>query len=241
MIVRIILMLIGIAGIVVFYLPMGKKGIANVGNITGIIISVLTLLFGTFSWLFSRNFKIVLLVLVLILLAIFIRINVLMSRAKHNRAANESVVIVLGCSSKYYVSDMLNARIKEAARYLDKHKDAVCIASGGVGTDFYNTEAEYIAVGLAKYGIERSRIITETTSKTTYENLRNAAKIINEKNLPKAVAISTNEFHQYRAGLCAMSYSLEPHAINVLTDKILYPTFYLREMFAIVKLWILKK
>ena len=61
MILRLILMAIGIAGIVIFFLPLGKKGIANAGNIVGLILSVFVLLFGTFSWLFSRNFKIVLL------------------------------------------------------------------------------------------------------------------------------------------------------------------------------------
>ncbi len=75
MIIRILLMIIGIAGIVIFFLPLGRKGIVNTGNVIGMIVSVLVLLFGTFSWLFSRTFKIGLLVIVLIILILIILIN----------------------------------------------------------------------------------------------------------------------------------------------------------------------
>ena len=241
MIIRILLMIIGIAGIVVFYLPLGKKGIVNVGNVVGMIFSVLMLLFGTFSWLFSRSFKIVVLVIVLLILVLFIIVNMKMSNAKHNVASNQTVVIVPGCTSKYYVSEALTSRIKEAARYLDKNKDAICIACGGIKSDFYESEADYIAVELSKYGIQKSRIIVENKSQDTFENMKFARKIISEKNLSKEVAISTNEYHQYRAALSAERCGLKPSAINVSTDKMVYPTFFVREMIAIVYYWIRKK
>ncbi|MCR4610419.1 MAG: YdcF family protein [Lachnospiraceae bacterium] len=241
MIIRIILMLIGIAGIVVFFLPMGRKGIANAGNITGLIVSVLVLLFGTFSWLFSRVTKIVLLVLVLLILILVILINNQMTKAKRNIARNQEVVIVLGSTNKYYISDIMNARIKEAARYLDKHDNAICIACGGIGSEYYKTEAEYIAVELAKYGIPKSRIITETTSINTYENMMNAKKIIEERNLSKLVAIATSDFHQYRAGINARQARLHPYAINTPTEKYLYPTYFVKEMLAILIMPIRKR
>ena len=227
-------MIIGIAGIIIFYLPLGRKGIVNTGNVVGMVVSVLILLFGTFSWLFSRKFKIGLLIIVLLVLILFIIINTKMSKAKHNIARNQEVVIVPGCSAKYSISELLNARIKTAARYLDKHDDVICIACGGKGNDFYDTEAEYIAGELAKYGVPKSRIITETSSINTYENMRNVARIINERNLSRSVAIATNEFHQYRAGLMAQRNRLKPAALNASTEKYLYPTYFLREMLAIV-------
>ena len=238
MIIRILLMIIGIAGIVVFYLPLGKKGIVNMGNVVGMIFSVLMLLFGTFSWLFSRSFKIVVLVIVLLILVLFIIVNMKMSNAKHNVASNQTVVIVPGCTSKYYVSEALTSRVKEAARYLDKNKDAVCIACGGIKSDFYESEADYIAVELSKYGIQKSRIIVENKSQDTFENMKFARKIISEKNLSKEVAISTNEYHQYRASLVAKDLGIESTAICGKTAKWLFPTYYIRELYGILYQWV---
>lgn len=240
MILRLLLMAIGIAGIVIFFLPLGKKGIINFGNAVGLIVSVLVLLFGTFSWLFSMNFKIVLCVIVLLIIILVIIVNVKMTQAKNNQAKDEDVVIVLGCSCKSYICDALNQRIKAAARYLDKHKDAVCIASGGNETEFYKSEAEYIAVELSKYGVPKSKIIEESKSKNTYENIKNSKKIIDEKGLSKNVAIATSEYHQYRAWLCASRCGLKARAINASTTKYMYPTYFTREILAIVASWIKK-
>ena len=238
MIFRLLLMAIGIAGIVIFFLPMGKKGIVNVGNVVGLTLSVFVLLFGTFSWLFSRNFKIVLCIFVLLVLILVIMVNVRMTRAKNNISTNQELVIVLGCTYKYGISEELKNRIKEAARYLDKHPNALCIACGKVGNGYYDSEAEYIAIGLSKYGIAKSRIITESASTNTLENFKYAEKIIDEKNLPRSVAIATNEFHQYRASLYAASFRLKATAINARTTRMMYPTLFVREVFAIIKCWI---
>ena len=241
MILRILLMVIGITGIILFYLPLGKKGIINYGNAVGMIVSVLVLLFGTFSWLFSMNFKIVLCVIVLLILILVIVINMKMVNAKNNIAGNEDVVIVLGCSCKSSICEALNQRIKAAARYLDKHPDSVCIASGGNTTEFYDSEAEYIAIELAKYGIPKSKIIVENKSKNTSENIQYSKRIIDEKGLSKSVAIATSEYHQYRASLYASRCGLKAKAINASTTKYMYPTYFTREIIAIVASWIRKK
>ncbi len=241
MILRILLMVIGITGIILFYLPLGKKGIINYGNAVGMIVSVLVLLFGTFSWLFSMNFKIVLCIIVLLILILVIVINIKMVNAKNNIAGNEDVVIVLGCSCKSSICEALNQRIKAAARYLDKHPDSVCIASGGNTTEFYDSEAEYIAIELAKYGVPKSKIIVENKSKNTSENIQNSKRIIDEKGLSKSVAIATSEYHQYRASLYASRCGLKAKAINASTTKYMYPTYFTREIIAIVASWIHKK
>lgn len=241
MILRILLMVIGITGIILFYLPLGKKGIINYGNAVGMIVSVLVLLFGTFSWLFSMNFKIVLCVIVLLILILVIVINMKMVNAKNNIAGNEDVVIVLGCSCKSSICEALNQRIKAAARYLDKHPDSICIASGGNTTEFYDSEAEYIAIELAKYGVPKSKIIVENKSQNTSENIQNSKRIIDEKGLSKSVAIATSEYHQYRASLYASRCGLKAKAINASTTKYMYPTYFTREIIAIVASWIRKK
>ena len=77
----------------------------------GMILSVLVLLFGTFSWLFSMNFKIILCVIVLLLIILVIVINMKMVNAKNDLARDEDVVIVLGCSCKSSICDALNPAI----------------------------------------------------------------------------------------------------------------------------------
>ena len=61
-----------------------------------------------------------------------------------------------------------------------------------------------------------------------------------EKNLSRSVAVVTNEFHQYRSGIYASRCRLKAAAINVRTTKMMYPTLFVREVFAIVKCWISK-
>lgn len=136
-------------------------------------------------------------------------IGIRVYKAGHKKpVAGADYVIVLGAQVRGKVPSLvLSARIKSAAEYLLANPNAVAIASGGQGSGEEISEAEAIARGLMKYGIDASRILKEDRSVSTLTNLRYSKEIIeqryeqgNGKNADTAdIVIVTNDFHVYRA------------------------------------------
>lgn len=234
-IIRLIFMIIGIFGIVIFFLPTLKKGIFNIGNIVGLILSLIVFGLAVFSWMFSMIFMIVICVLALIILIAVLMLTKAMSKANSRVSEKAEVVFVLGCKvHKDPKDDILLDRIKTAKTYLEKHPNAFCIACGGKDVGNGMSEAEFISYELQKRGINSSRIYLEDKSKSTKENMLYAKEIMNVNKLPNKVAICTNEFHQYRSALYARKVDLRICALPVKTKWYYYPTYHLREMLAIV-------
>jgi uncharacterized SAM-binding protein YcdF (DUF218 family) len=126
-------------------------------------------------------------------------------------------------------------RIHAAADYLKVNPQAKCIVSGGQGANEEVTEASVMQRYLVKNGIDASRIHIEDTSTTTQENLKNSLKIIEQKSLSKNIAIVTDEYHQFRAGLLARRTGLTPYSICARTPWFIFSSCYARELLAITK------
>ena len=107
--------------------------------------------------------------------------------------------------------------------------------SGGQGENEQVTEASAMQRYLVKNGIDASRIFEEDTSTTTQENLANSLKIIEQKSLRKNVAIVTDEYHQFRAGVIAHRTGLTPYSICAHTPWFIFSACYARELLAIIK------
>ena len=60
-----------------------------------------------------------------------------------------------------------------------------------------------------------------------------------KENLPKAITIVTNEFHEYRAQTIARRLNIKSYAISAHTAWWLFPTYFVREIFGIVYEFIL--
>ena len=90
-----------------------------------------------------------------------------------------------------------------AAAYLNAHKSAAAIASGGITNGNTVSEAQVIKEYLMCLGIEQSRIITEEKSRTTYENFLYSRKIIEEHSQKSfddiKVCLLTSDCHVHRA------------------------------------------
>ena len=59
-------------------------------------------------------------------------------------------------------------------------------------------------------------------------------QLIKKENLPKAITIITNEFHEYRAQTIARRLNIKSYAISARTAWWLFPTYFVREIFGIV-------
>ena len=87
---------------------------------------------------------------------------------------------------------------------------------------------------LLKKGISEDRLLKENQSTSTKENITFSKQIILEKQLSTEVMIITNDYHCYRAAYFAKQLGLQPKTYSAKTHWYLVPTFYLREICAII-------
>ncbi|MFT8887489.1 MAG: YdcF family protein [Ethanoligenens sp.] len=149
----------------------------------------------------------------------------------------DATVVVLGAKVQGKVPTIdLMGRIDAAGTYLRAHPRAFCIATGGKGPEEAITEAESIRDTLIwRHGIDPSRIAMDDTSTNTMQNLHNARTIIRKKGLSTHVALVSDGFHLYRAGIIARRKGLTPYGVPADTDWRLQGYLYLREIFALPK------
>ncbi len=152
-------------------------------------------------------------------------------------------VVILGCQLEgENPGDCLESRIDTAVDFLKKHPDAVAVCSGGQGSDEVISEAEAIANTLYQKGIAKKRVLLEDKSRSTYENLSNTKKILDEKKEGEEyrIAVVTNEFHLYRTRNLAKAIGYQnPIALAAKTPIILFYPNLLREIGAVVVCWYL--
>lgn len=236
-------------GFAFFFLPV-ITGIINIGNSVGMFVSAV-LFFVTIYWsklytLFCENkaFRITAIiityaaVLLIILAAV---ISAFMLSAVNSPPPENTTVIILGCKVKgERPSLMLNKRINAAYEFLSENPGAMCIVSGGQGSDEIMSEAECMNRELVKMGIAEERIIMEDKSTSTDENLRFSLEKMQENGLSGSVTIVTSEFHQLRAKMIASEYFQESYAVSAPTAWYLLPTYWVREWFGVTYQFIFK-
>ena len=154
----------------------------------------------------------------------------------------EQTVIVLGCAVRGdRVSIALAKRLDKTYEYHLKNPDAVIIVSGGQGAQEDISEALAMKRYLVEKGIPEGKIIMEDKSDSTITNFRNSYSIMTEKGMPtSSVVFVTNGYHVYRSA----NYAKDAGFLEVShlgTDIVWYtvPTNYMREMLAVVKMWVI--
>ena len=144
-------------------------------------------------------------------------------------------VVVLGAQvRKSGPSKALRYRLDTAADYLRNSPDTICIVSGGKGANEPFPEAQGMADYLKAHGIEEGRILQESKSKTTQENIVNSKKLIAGDNA--SVGIITNDFHMFRALQIAHDNGLdETQGIAAGSPPDMLVNNMVREFFAEIK------
>ncbi len=141
-------------------------------------------------------------------------------------------IIVLGAQVRTTgPSVVLRYRLDTAIDYLNANPTTKCIVSGGQGYNEPTSEAQGMKDYMVAAGISEDRIIMESESTTTIENIL-FSKAILERIDPdyESVGIVTNNFHAYRGmqiaktqglrNVCAVSAPSHPRflANNVLRE-----------------------
>jgi len=254
---KVLFIIIGIIFIIWFAIPIVVKGIVNIGNITGIILGVLFLLYGIFfhwvnetvvylwgKYLAAKIIEIIIGLALLAILCLAVLCMIAMGTASGKPTTPNATAIVLGCkvNAGGVPSLMLETRLEAAKEYLENNPESKAIVSGGQGKDETETEASAMYNWLTSHGISADRIIMEDESTDTHENLENCKEIIysmDSDSLTMNVVLVTNEFHQYRSLKIAEEKGFTASPCVAHTPWWLFPTYYVREMYGILEDWFL--
>lgn len=160
---------------------------------------------------------------------------------RDNADYSEKTVIVLGCGIRgERVSVGLAKRLNKAAEYHKNNPEAIIIVSGGQGPQEDISEALAMKRYLVDKGVDEDKIIMEDRSTSTITNFRYSKAIMEDMGLDTdSVVFVTNAYHVYRAASYAKAEGLTVNHLG--TDIIWYtvPMNYMREMLAVIKMWIL--
>lgn len=251
-ILRIALIAIGVLGLIWFLTPFAVGRIMNLGNGTGAVIMALLVGYGIFMPKINKAIKKLhatkigkailtgVLFIVVAIISLAAVETAFMIKAVATQPSEDATVVVLGCRAYgSRPSIMLASRLDAAYDYLTEHPEAICIVSGGQGPDENMPEAECMYLYLTEKGIEPERIYMEDKSTSTRENLLFSQEIIEAEGLNPEIAIVTNEYHEYRAGMIADALEMEHSAVPARTPLWLFPTYYIRELYGILYEWVL--
>lgn len=234
-----------------FLAPLTVAGILNIGNLTGMVLSLLLVGYAAFtprihSWIRKlwekRRARITMTIagcLVMVCAILVVIESACMIGACVRSHTPASTAIVLGC--RVYgerASLSLVERLEAAYDYLVENPEANCVVSGGQGPGENISEAECMYRWLVAKGIEPTRIYKEDKSTSTDENIAFSKKVIEENGLVQKITIITSEYHTYRAGMIADDNGLVWGAAPGKTAIWLFPTYYVRELYAILAEWI---
>ena len=160
-------------------------------------------------------------------------------RTDWERAEASEYAVVLGAAVQENgePSRIMRSRLQAALEFTEKNETAVVILSGGQGGNEPKSEAQCMYETMLEMGADESRLLLESESHTTRENLKNSLEIIESRGgTEQPVAIITSEFHQRRAEYIGNYLGMETCPVSGHTDQWFYRVNYtLREVFAFVK------
>lgn len=158
-------------------------------------------------------------------------------------------IIVLGAGLEgERPSRTLAMRLDQAMEYLMQNEETMVVVSGGQGPDEPVPEAVSMKRYLTEHGVAESRIIEESHSRNTTENLRNSFSyiVVNwstreewEEGENPTVGVVSNNFHIFRARNIARKQGFSNiSGIPAPSEPVLLPSQMCREFFALLKDWI---
>jgi uncharacterized SAM-binding protein YcdF (DUF218 family) len=156
--------------------------------------------------------------------------------SKHNPAPDKDFIIIHGCWFRKdgTLPPLLRDRADKALSFWRKQKEttgkeAVFVPSGGQGKDEPMPEGEAIRRYLESQDVPEDRILPETRSKNTFENMSFSRELIREKNPEGKVLFATSSYHVFRSGIWAKRAGLLAEGIGSRTRWWFWPNAFIRE------------
>ena len=145
-------------------------------------------------------------------------------------------IIVLGAQMRdWEPSVVYKARLDSAIEYLNDNPDTKVIVTGGQGANESVSEGEGGKTYLLEQGLAEDRIIVESESLDTNQNISNALNLV-EVTADMKIGIVTNNFHVFRGVMIAKRYTdADVTGIAAFTEYQYLPNNLVRETFGILK------
>ena len=161
--------------------------------------------------------------------------------ARHRVDPGRGIIIILGCWFRKDGSlpPLLRGRVDRAIEYWRETREktgteAFIIPSGGRGPDESMPEAEAMRNYLLAHGIPEEKILPETGSASTWENMRFSRRVMEEHHLSGSVVYATTSYHVFRSGMWAARAGLEAEGISSRTKWWFWPNAFLRECISLL-------
>ncbi|SCW35460.1 Uncharacterized SAM-binding protein YcdF, DUF218 family [Ruminococcaceae bacterium YRB3002] len=166
---------------------------------------------------------------------------------KHKPAPDKDFIIVLGCAIRNdgTPKPLLRGRLDRAIRFRERQlketgKDVIFITSGGQGSDEVVPESTSMKQYLISKGIPADRIIEESLSTNTMENMRysrqkiiehlNASGTVVDEDISNAnILFCTTNYHVFRSGAYARYANMRAVGIGAPTKWYFWPNAAVRE------------
>ena len=164
--------------------------------------------------------------------------------AKKVPTFDKDYILILGCQINRdgTLTKLLKGRADRAIEFAEMQKkktgkSIVFVPSGGQGNDEIISEGEAIKRYLLESGIPESKIIAETESVNTFENLGKSMALIKKKskNTDPNIAFSTTNYHVFRAGIFATQQGIHAEGIGSKTKRYFWVNAFVREFVATLR------
>src|SRR5690606_36572051 len=105
---------------------------------------------------------------------------------------------------------------------------------GGQGADETMAEGEAMAAYAVARGAPADRVLRETASRTTEENLLLSRELLLGHGLDGPVVVVTNDFHAFRAASITREVGLEAQVVGAPTARYYFPAAIIREFVGVL-------
>ena len=147
----------------------------------------------------------ILLTLVLIAAASFAALEgIVLAGGRTVVSGQPQIMIIFGCQVKPWgPSILLQDRLDTALEYLEERPDVTVVVTGGRGADEHISEAQCMYDYLTQNGIDGSRILMESRSHNTDQNIRYSIELLAEEGYDTTgdILLVSNDFHLARVKL----------------------------------------
>lgn len=148
--------------------------------------------------------------------------------------------IILGAKVNGEIPSLsLRYRLDAALDYANDYPHVQLVLSGGQGPGEHISEAEAMRRYLMENGIDEDRLLLESTSTSTYENI-----LYSQEMLPssvRSVTIITSDYHLERSKRIAQNLNLQADVVAAKTPEVVEQKLRFRERIALIKTAIIGK
>jgi len=236
--------LIFLAGILTTIATIRSWTISGPTNNNTIFLAGITVILGVYAWFYNRFVKMRWLTITIatVLISLLGFSSYIAAYGRRSTADyTEDVVLVLGGGIRQNeVRPTLQRRLDTALAYHAMNPSAMIMVTGGVGYGQEISEAEAMARYLIARGIPASQILLEEAAHSTYTNMTFSAEILNAhfQNTPRVVVVTSN-FHMFRSARFANMAGIDAVVYPASTPWLGKPFYYVREVAAVIKMWVI--